>query len=144
MADHNKALPEMVLKVWNYLDDNSVVEEMLLNFNVEKIRIWRGHGTKAAKELFTSPNYFYKCTGQLITLGSLVMLKHGAYQSPTILQLIKPPDGKEYENMQTRSLTSDRLQAPSQYLRLQDSLTRAVNRIIALEQRVARLERHGR
>lgn len=137
-------VPEIIYKVWQYFDSNSQEVERVINFVPEQVRVWQGFGAKAAKEIGMSVNYFYKCTNQLATLGCIIQLQHGAFQSPTIYRLVKAPDHDEMVALRSRGLTSDRLQTPTQYMKLQDGLTRALNRIIELEHRVARLERHGR
>lgn len=144
MGGEVNPVPEIIAKVWNYFYSNGKEEERIINFQVEKVRTWQGFGAKAAKEIGMSVSYFYKCTNQLTTLGCIIQIQHGAFQSPTIYRLVKAPDHDEMVALRSRGLTSDRLQTPTQYMKLQDGLTRAINRIIELEHRVARLERHGR
>jgi len=136
--------PERILQVYEYLKTNSQNTPWSAIFGSDSgvpVIIWRGYGREVSEATQTSVNTVYKCLSTLEILGCIKKIKHGAYQSPGIYQLIKEPDTEEYQNLKDRSVLTDKLEFPSKTTRLQDSLNRLSTRVSELEFRLERIER---
>lgn len=124
-----KKLPRNVLIVYNYLYDH------------QNNGRWRGYGADIAEGTGLHVNMVYRCIGKLEGIGSIRKLRHGGLNSPSVYQIIKEPDGNEYELMKERSIMTGRFEMPTQWSRVQDSLNRVNNRLNEIELRLERLER---
>lgn len=136
-------LPKAVVDVWQYMmdhHDTALPETIFNNKNPEHLIVWRGFGYEIAKAVHYNKNVVYRSISILETLGSIRRIKHGAGPAPSVYQLLKEPEGKEYLAMKERSLISDRLQVPTQAQRIQDTLTRFTNRLNDIERRLRDLE----
>lgn len=102
---------------------------------------WRGYGADIAEGTKLHVNMVYRCIGKLEGIGSIRKLRHGGLNSPSVYQIIKEPDGNEYELMKERSIMTGRFEMPTQWSRVQDSLNRVNNRLNEIELRLERLER---
>lgn len=102
---------------------------------------WTGFGVDIAAQTKINVNHVYRYMTTLESLGCIRRIRHGAASTPSIYQLLKEPDADEYDLMRERGLTTGRIQVPTQWQRVQDSINRLNNRITDLELRLARVER---
>ncbi len=104
------------------------------------VPVWKGFGRILSSELKVPIANVYKCTGHLEILGCIDKLKSGGPNSPTIFELIKPPDNHEGKLSQEREALAGQFILPSKKDRILDTVTRLNNRLTALEARVNSME----
>lgn len=130
--ENDNRLPESVILVYGYMYNNRTDDG--------RKTFWRGYGKEIAEAEKLQLSLVYQAIGKLVTLGSIKKLRHGAKDSPSIYQILKAPDGKQYEDLKDRSLMTGRLEMPSQWSRVQDSINRLNRRMNDFERRLERLE----
>ena len=139
-------LPPSIVDVFEFLNSRkeevhkSIILGLRYANETDNIWIWRGFGRDIAKHVHYNINVIYRTLSLLDTLGSIKLLKHGAGPAPSVYQIIREPQGKEYIEMKERSLISDRLQVPTQAAKIQDTLNRINNRLNQLEARMKIME----
>lgn len=101
---------------------------------------WRGFGQEIATATKLQINVVYRCIGILETIGSLKKLRHGAYKTPSLYKLIKEPDGDEYIQMKEVSVITGRLEMPTSWQRVQDSLSRMRNELNEIHYELNRMK----
>lgn len=109
--------------------------------DVEFISVWRGFIKDIAEELDIKKHLVDQAMMNLSYGESIRRVYKGSHGHPSIYQLIEAPEQNKFMQMQERNHLSGRFKTLTPEQRLQDSITKLVNRVIALEEEVERLKR---
>ena len=143
-VDKIKTLPESMVEIYNYMEKHGEGRNMVVNLKNQIWHVWRGYASELAKHVDCSTATVNRHISTLTTLGCIEKIKQGSGTTPTLYRIIKQPAQTEYISLIDRSLLSNRLDIPSQAMRLRDDIIRLGNRVSKLEKDVARLREGNR
>src|SRR2546423_8469969 len=129
-----------MVEIYKYMEEHGHGQNVVVNLKNQVWHIWRGYASELAKHVGCSTATVNRNISTLTTLGCIEKIKHGSGTTPNLYRVIKPPTHNEYISLMDRSLLSNRLDIPSQAMRLRDDLVNLSNRVASLEKAVARLE----
>lgn len=133
--------------IYDYMMQNSSSEKALDYFrfdvprDVEYISIWRGFLRNIADELDIKKHLVDQAMQQLFYVESVRRMYKGSNGHPSIFYLIEPPEQNKFMQMQEKNHITGRFHTLTPEQRAQDSINRLTNRVIALEEKIERLER---
>lgn len=143
-----QTLPFMRMSsIYQYMLQHSTYEKALDYFkfdvpqDVEHISVWRGFLKDLAVELDIKKHLVDQAVMKLIYTESIRRVYKGSHGHPSIYQLVEAPEQNKFMQMQERNHLTGRFHTLTPEQRLQDSINKLVNRVIALEEEVERLKR---
>lgn len=134
-------------EIYQHMMSQSTYEKALQYFkfdvpqDVEYISVWRGFIKDIAQELDIKKHLVDQAMTKLSYGESIRRVYKGSHGHPSIYQLIEAPEQNKFMQMQERNHLSGRMRTLTPEQRLQDSINKLVNRVIALEAEVERLQR---
>lgn len=109
--------------------------------DVEYISVWRGFLKDLVEPLGIKKHLIDQAVVKLAYGESIRRVYKGSHGHPSIYQLIEAPEQNKFMQMQERNHLTGRMQMLTPEQRLQDSINKLYNRVIALEEEVERLKR---
>lgn len=135
-------------QIYQFLQEHSTSERALEYFqfdapqDVETISIWRGFVKDIAAALELGKHLVDQAIVNLIYVESVRRIYKGSHGHPSIFLLIEPPELNKFMQLQELSHRTGRYQTITPEQRLQESINKLVNRVIALEEELERLKLH--
>lgn len=111
--------------------------------DVEVISIWRGFVRDIAEAMQIKKHLIDQAVTNLCYVESVRRIYRGSHGHPSVFYLIEPPENNKFMQLQELSHRTGRYHTLTPEQRLNDSITRLVNRVVVLEAKVERLE-HGK
>lgn len=134
-------------QIYQYMIDHGNSEKALEYFqfdvprDVETISIWRGFAKEIADDLGVPKHLVDQAITNLCYVESIRRIYKGSHGHPSIYFLIEPPELNKFMQLQELSHRTGRYHTLTPEQRMQDSVNRLTNRVIALEAIVERLDR---
>jgi hypothetical protein len=136
-----------MIEIYQFMMSQATSERALEYFkfdvpqDVEFISVWRGFVKDIAEALNIKKHLVDQAMVNLNYGESIRRVYKGSHGHPSIYQLIESPDQNKFMQMQERNHLTGRFKTLTPEQRLQDSITKLVNRVSALEDEVERLKR---
>lgn len=136
-----------MIQIYQHMMEQATCEKALDYFkfdvpqDIEDIYVWRGIRSNIAADLNLKQHLVDQAITQLRYVESVRRVYKGSAGHPSIYWLIEPPDQNKFALLQERSYRMGRFKSLTLEQRLQESVTRLTNRVIALEEEVERLKR---
>lgn len=101
-----------------------------------RVRIWRGYARQLAERLELTTAQVSNCLSLLDIIGSISLVARSNQFRPALYVVLRPVEIREIIDFKERSLITGDLKTPTKNQRINDSLSRALNRIDKLEYQV--------
>lgn len=136
-----------MIQVFEYMQSKATSERALEFFqfdvsqDVEYISVWRGKTQDIATDLNIGYHLVSDAIKNLCWVESIIRVYKGTHGHPSIYHIVEPPDQNKFLQQQEFDHRVGRMKSLTPEQRMDDKFNSLVNRVIALEEKLERLER---